>query len=165
MSKDVKANLVETYDLLLRQIDALINPAEPLITGFSNITGALKETFPKISWVGFYFVKDNNLFLGPFQGKVACTKIKIGEGVCGTCAKFKVTQIVPNVHNFPGHIACDVESNSEIVVPLFYNNKVYGVLDLDSKSFSAFDETDKFGLEKIIELVSNKLDLSKKIII
>ncbi len=164
MSIEKKENKSETYRLLLRQIDALLNPNEPLLTGFANITGALKETFPEISWVGFYFVKNNYLFLGPFQGKVACTRIKIGEGVCGTCANNKETQVVPNVHEFPGHIACDVESNSEIVIPIIFKENVYGVLDLDSKEFSAFNETDKTWLEKLAELISKKLDLTKNII-
>lgn len=163
MSTDKTTNKEENYRLLLKQIDLLVNPDEPLVTGFANITGALKETFDKISWVGFYFTRDNNLFLGPFQGKVACTKIKIGEGVCGTCAKSLKSQVVPNVHEYPGHIACDVESNSEIVVPLIYGNNVYGVLDLDSKEFSAFDETDKKWLEKLTEMISEKFDLSKTI--
>jgi len=156
--------LEETYKLLHQQVDSLLDGGDPLITSFSNIVAALKQTFFKISWVGFYFAHNENLYLGPFQGKVACTRIKIGNGVCGTSAETKLTQVVPNVHEFPGHIACDVESNSEIVVPLFNANEVYAVLDLDSTEFSAFDETDKIWLEKISKLITNKLDLSKKIL-
>lgn len=161
MDSEISDKENETYKLLLKQIDSLINIKEPLITSFSNITGALKETFTKISWVGFYFTKENHLFLGPFQGKVACTQIELGKGVCGTSAKNKISQVVPNVHEYPGHIACDVESNSEIVVPILNNDEVYGVLDLDSTEFEAFNEKDKYWLEKICELISNKLDLTK----
>ena len=164
MENETKEKTEEKYKFLFQQIEALINTNEPLITSFSNITAALKQTFNKISWVGFYFAKDSILYLGSFQGKVACTRIKIGEGVCGTSAKTKLTQIVPNVHEVPGHIACDVESNSEIVVPLFNGDEIYAVLDLDSIEFSAFDETDKIWLEKISSLISDKLNLTKEIL-
>ncbi len=149
----------EVYSLLFKQIDGLLNPEDPIITNLSNIGAALKQTFGKISWVGFYITKDNLLYLGPFQGKVACTKIQFGKGVCGTSAATKQTIIVPNVHEFPGHIACDVESNSEIVVPIIFENEVYAVLDLDSTEFSAFNEIDKLWLEKICNLISEKLKL------
>ena len=102
--------------------------------------------------------------MGPFQGKVACTRIEIGKGVCGTSALKKETQVVPNVHEFPGHIACDVESNSEIVIPLIKNNYVVGVLDLDSTKFSAFNEVDKIYLEKMCELISKKLEIENILI-
>ena len=125
----------------------MLNPNEPTVTNLSNVVAALKQTFEKISWVGFYLSKEEMLYLGPFQGKVACTRIKFGNGVCGTSALKKETQVVPNVHEYPGHIACDVETNSEIVIPIIFNNNVYGVLDLDSTQFSAFDETDKIWLE------------------
>jgi GAF domain-containing protein len=148
----------EIYNLLLQQIDNLINTQDPLVTNFSNIAAALKQTFEKISWVGFYFLKGNTLYLGPFQGKVACTRIELGKGVCGTSALMKETQVVPNVHVFPGHIACDVETNSEIVIPIIYNNNLYGVLDLDSTKFSAFNETDKIWLEKICKIIADKLE-------
>jgi L-methionine (R)-S-oxide reductase len=154
-----------TYNLLFKQIENLINTKDPLITNFSNITAALKQTFEKISWVGFYFLNANTLFLGPFQGKVACTRIEMGKGVCGTSAKNKKAQIVPNVHEFPGHIACDVETNSEIVIPIIKKDIVFGVLDLDSKDFYAFDEVDKIWLEKICELISNKLISDQNIIL
>ncbi len=152
----------EIYNLLLQQIESLINTNDPLITNLSNITAALKQTFSKISWVGFYFLKDTFLYLGPFQGKVACTRIELGKGVCGTAALKKTTQIIPNVHKFPGHIACDLETNSEIVVPILKEDKMFGVLDLDSTKFSAFNVTDKIWLEKICELISKKLLLDKK---
>lgn len=161
---EIKDSIEAQYKLLLQQIDGLINHSDPVITNLSNIAAALKQTFTKISWVGFYIKKDKYLYLGPFQGKVACTKIKIGKGVCGSAAEKLQTQLVPNVHEFPGHIACDVESNSEIVIPLLYKNSIYAVLDLDSKQFSAFNETDKIWLESICELISSKLNLENKII-
>lgn len=150
--------------MLYQQINGLLNPNEPTVTNLSNVVAALKQTFEKISWVGFYLSKEEMLYLGPFQGKVACTRIKFGNGVCGTSALKKETQVVPNVHEYPGHIACDVETNSEIVIPIIFNNNVYGVLDLDSTQFSAFDETDKIWLEKICELIANKLELKSFLI-
>ena len=155
----------EQYKLLVKQIEGLLNPEDPIVTNLANITGAINQTFMKVSWVGFYLTKNDKLFLGPFQGKVACTKIKIGEGVCGTSAKNKESIVVPIVHEFPGHIACDAESNSEIVVPIIKNNFVFGVLDLDSTSFSTFDNTDKIWLEKICTLVANILEFDKQIIL
>ncbi len=148
------------YETLLPQIENLINSTEPVLSNLSNFTAVLKQSFNKISWVGFYLVKNNSLFLGPFQGKAACTKIEIGEGVCGTSAEIKETIIVEDVNKFPGHIACDGGSKSEIVIPLFNYNSVIGVLDLDSDHYSAFNELDKFYLEKLINLLSSKLDLS-----
>ena len=155
----------EQYKLLVKQIEGLLNPEDPIVTNLANITGAINQTFKKVSWVGFYLTKNDKLFLGPFQGKVACTKIKIGEGVCGTSAKNRESIVVPNVHEFPGHIACDADSNSEIVVPIIKNNFVFGVLDLDSTSFSTFDNTDKIWLEKICTLVANILEFDKQIIL
>jgi GAF domain-containing protein len=150
----------EIYKQLLLQIENLINPDEPLISNLSNITALLKEAFEKISWVGFYFLKENKLFLGPFQGKVACSVITLGNGVCGSSASKKETIIVNDVHKFPGHIACDSGSNSEIVVPILKGNDIYGVLDLDSYNFSAFNEVDKFYLESICSSLSIKLSFN-----
>ena len=147
------------YTLLYKQIDNIIDVNDPVITNLSNITAALKQTFPKISWVGFYLKKNNKLFLGPFQGNVACTKIEIGKGVCGKSFERQETLIVPDVHKFPGYIACEIETNSEIVVPIFANNIPVAVLDIDSNNFSAFNEIDKQGLEKICKLISSKLNL------
>ncbi len=150
----------QTYKLLYKQIDNIINANDPVITNLANITAALKQTFTKISWVGFYLLQNNELFLGPFQGNVACTKIEIGKGVCGKSFEQQKTLIVPDVHKFPGYIACEIETNSEIVVPLFYNNNPVAVLDLDSNSFSAFNKIDQQGLEKICKLISSKLNLN-----
>lgn len=146
----------EIYKEVLTSLTHLINENEPLISSLSNITALLKDSFSKISWVGFYLAKGNKLFLGPFQGKVACTQIEFGKGVCGTSALKKETIIVNNVHDFPGHIACDSLSNSEIVVPLINENKVVGVLDLDSYSFSAFNNIDKYYLEELNNFIVNK---------
>ena len=149
----------DKYNLLLQQIDGLLNTQEPIITNLANVVAAIKQTFSKVSWVGFYFVKESQLFLGPYQGNVACTRILLGKGVCGTVAKSHKSLVVPNVNEFPGHIACDVDTRSEIVVPLIFNNGVYAVLDLDSTELSTFDGIDKEWLENICNLIANRLDL------
>lgn len=151
----------ELYKSLLPQIENLINQDEPIISNLSNVTAALKEAFEKISWVGFYFLANNRLYVGPFQGKVACTVIDVGKGVCGTSAEKKESIIVDDVDKFPGHIACDSESRSEIVVPLIKNNNVYGVLDLDSPQLSAFNFLDQQYLEKLCKLITDTLNLEK----
>ncbi|MFH0735466.1 MAG: GAF domain-containing protein [bacterium] len=150
----------EKYELLLVYADALINANEPKITSLANICALLKQTFDKISWVGFYFYSDNTLYLGTFQGKTACTQILLDKGVCGFCASKQETIIVPDVDKFPGHIACDSSSRSEIVVPLIVDGELFAVLDLDSTSYNAFNQIDKIYLEKLIELIKLKLDLS-----
>jgi len=154
----------DIYLLLMPQLEALINSDEPIISNLSNICAALYEAFDKISWVGFYLEKDSNLFLGPFQGKTACTLIKMGSGVCGTSAQNQETIVVENVDKFPGHIACDAGSKSEIVVPLVKNHQLIGVLDVDSYAYSSFSKIDKIYLEKVCELLSEKLDLEKFIL-
>ena len=118
------ASIDEQYQLLVKQVKSLLSKEDNLITNLSNFTAALKQTFSKISWVGFYLFDGTKLYLGPFQGKVACTEIQIGSGVCGTSAKERKTIIVDDVDKFPGHIACDVESKSEIVVPIFKDEKL-----------------------------------------
>ncbi len=150
----------EIYSALIPQINALINCEEPVISNLSNLTAVLKDAFDKISWVGFYLLKEDKLFLGPFQGKVACTIIEIGKGVCGKSAQKKETIIVDDVDKFPGHIACDEGSKSEIVIPLIQNNKLIGVLDLDSYSYSSFDAIDKKYLERICDTFLDKLDFT-----
>lgn len=159
-----KVSKEDHYKLLIKQISELLNKDDPIITNLANTVAAIKESFSKVSWVGFYFVRGKQLFLGPFQGKVACTKIEFGKGVCGTSAESKKTILVENVHKFPGHIACDIESNSEIVTPIYYGNKVIAILDLDSKDLSTFDEVDQIWIEKISQLISVKLDLANNII-
>ena len=122
----------------------------------SNVSAAIKQTFGWL-WIGFYFVKKEELILGPFQGPVACFRIKKGDGVCGATWEKRETIIVPNVEKFPGHIACSSDSKSEIVLPIFKNNKIFGVLDIDSKEFNAFNNIDKKYLEQIIKIIEKKL--------
>jgi GAF domain-containing protein len=154
---DNTATLDEQYILLVKQIKNLLEKKDNLITNLSNFTAALKQTFNKISWVGFYLFDGSKLYLGPFQGKVACTQIKIGSGVCGTAAQKLETIIVPDVDKFPGHIACDVESRSEIVVPIIKQDKLFGVLDLDSTDYNSFNETDKKYLEELVDYLSKEI--------
>jgi GAF domain-containing protein len=125
------------------------------IANLANIAAVLHTTFG-FWWTGFYFVKNNELVLGPFQGPVACTRIGFGNGVCGTAWQQKQTIVVPDVHQFPGHIACSAASNSEIVVPVIVNNVVTMVLDIDSTDYACFDDTDKQYLEEIVELIAQK---------
>lgn len=143
----------EQYEALLPQIKGLLQGENDLIANLANVAAALKEQFGWF-WVGFYLVKKNELVLGPFQGPVACTRIKKGRGVCGSSWAQAKTLIVPDVEKFPGHIACSSLSKSEIVVPLFYNGEVVGVLDVDSDQLNQFDTTDQNYLEQIVKLVS-----------
>ena len=147
------ADKAAQYQSLIPQIEALIAGESDLVANLANICAALKEQFNWF-WVGFYMVKQNELVLGPFQGPVACTRIKNGKGVCGAAWERAETLIVPDVEEFPGHIACSSLSRSEIVLPIFKNNKVIGVLDVDSEHLSHFDETDSLYLEQIIKLVN-----------
>ena len=144
------------YDELLEVFPSiLINDYN--ITTLSNSSALLNMYLEDINWVGFYLLKNNQLILGPFQGKVACTNIKIGRGVCGTCIQEEKTILVPNVHEFKGHIACDSASNSEICIPIYANNKLYGLLDIDSPILNRFNEIDKINLEKICKMISVNL--------
>lgn len=142
----------EIYQSLLPQIKALIEGEPDLVANLANIAAALKEQFGWL-WVGFYLVKNDELVLGPFQGPVACTRISKGRGVCGAAWQQAETLIVPDVKNFPGHIACSSLSRSEIVVPLISNNEVVGVLDVDSELLNLFDETDKKYLEEVVGMI------------
>ena len=143
----------EQYKALLPQIKALVEGEEDLIANLANICGALKEQF-NWWWIGFYLVKKEELVLGPFQGPVACTRIKKGRGVCGTAWQQAATIIVPDVEQFPGHIACSSLSRSEIVVPVFKDNEVVAVLDADSEHFAHYDEVDKQYLEEIVKWIN-----------
>ena len=145
----------EQYQSLIPQITALLNGEPDLIANLANICAALKEQF-KWFWVGFYLVKGNELVLGPFQGPVACTRIALGKGVCGAAWQQQKTLIVPNVDEFPGHIACSSLSKSEIVIPVFDSGKVVAVLDVDSEAVDQFDETDARNLNDIIKLLNFK---------
>ena len=148
----IKGTKEEQYESLLPQIRGLLEGETDEIANLANVAAALKEQFGWL-WVGFYLVKGEQLVLGPFQGPVACTRINPGRGVCGTSWKEARTLIVPDVEKFPGHIACSSLSRSEIVVPLFRNGQVIGVLDADSAEFSQFDETDRRFLEEIVSLL------------
>ena len=142
------------YSTIKKQASILIESTNNLISDLSNVSSLLFNSLDDVSWVGFYIYSNGKLLLGPFMGKPACTEIEIDKGVCGTAFAKKETIIVKNVHDFIGHIACDSASNSEIVVPIFANEKVVGVLDLDSTSIGRFTETDKMELEEIAKVIS-----------
>jgi L-methionine (R)-S-oxide reductase len=144
----------ERYRELLPQLASLVDGEPDLIANLANITAGLREILPAASWVGFYVRRGDELVLGPFQGKIACVRIAFGRGVCGTAAAERRTVIVPDVEQFPGHIACDAGSRSEIVVPIIQNERVVAVLDLDSYDLAAFDEVDAAGLAPIAELAA-----------
>lgn len=145
------------YETLLPQLESLISGETDLVANLANISAALRETFGWW-WVGFYWVKNNELVLGPFQGPIACTRIKHGKGVCGTAWALATSQLVPDVEKFPGHIACSSSSVSEIVVPVFDSNgNVAGVLDVDSERYDVLDETDVEYLEKLGAIITKML--------
>ncbi|HEY3252100.1 MAG TPA: GAF domain-containing protein [Ignavibacteria bacterium] len=144
----------EKYKSLIPQIRELVKDESDLTCNLAQICAALKYSMGGFFWVGFYFRRGDELVLGPFQGPVVCSRIKIPNGVCGAAASRKETIIVPDVNKFPGHIACSSESKSEIVIPIFYNDVVISVLDIDSDSYSNFDEVDKTYLEELGVLVS-----------
>lgn len=155
MSEDLRittGSKTEQYESLLPQIKGLLEGETDLIANLANVAAALKEQFGWL-WTGFYLVKQEELVLGPFQGPVACTRIRKGKGVCGTAWSESRTLLVPDVEKFPGHIACSSLSRSEIVVPVIRNGNVVAVLDVDSEVLSAFDETDQQFLEKIVALL------------
>lgn len=145
----------DIYRELLINLSSLLSRNNENISNESNFIALIKESLPSVSWVGiYYFDKENkSLYLGPFQGKVACTNIKVGSGVCGRCALYLKSIVVPNVLEYDGHIACDALSKSEIVMPIIYNNNLYGVLDLDSYEFNNFDIEDQENLEKCIDIL------------
>ena len=140
------------YESLIPQIEALLRGENNLIANLGNIAAALKEQFNWL-WVGFYWIQEDELVLGPFQGPVACTRIKKGRGVCGTSWEKEATIIVEDVEKFPGHIACSSSSKSEIVLPVFKEGKILGVLDVDSSELAQFDAVDQVYLEKILALI------------
>jgi GAF domain-containing protein len=135
-------------------VKGLVADRQLPISLYANVSALLKQTLSDVSWVGFYLFNGTALYLGPFQGKVACVDISLDRGVCGLAARSKKTVIVPDVHQFPGHIACDEGSNSEIVVPLMKNNQLIGVLDIDSYTFSRFDPLDQTYLERLITILT-----------
>ncbi len=150
------------YQVLLSTLHSLNENETNAISLLSNTTAAIKMALPSINWVGFYLLQNQNLILGPFQGKVACTNIPLGRGVCGKSALLKQTILVRNVHEFSDHIACDSTTNSEIVIPIFVNQNIYGVLDLDSTRFSRFTKTDQIFLEEIAKKIGSALEKTSK---
>lgn len=150
---DSSSSKEEKYATLLPQIDAVIDGEPDIIANMANVASMIQETF-NFWWTGFYRVIGEQLVLGPFQGPMACTRIKFGRGVCGSAWKEEKTLVVPDVDAFPGHIACSSASRSEIVVPIKVEGKVVGVLDIDSENLSTFDETDQKWLEKVTDLLA-----------
>lgn len=151
-------NRIKDYELMLQQTKALLDGEPDSIANLSNGSALLNQFLEDVNWVGFYIFKDKELVLGPFQGLPACIRIPVGKGVCGTAVETKETQVVADVNAFPGHIACDSASQSEIVVPLIVNGEVYGVLDIDSPITNRFDATDKEYIEKFATIVQSYLN-------
>ena len=145
------------YSEINAMLASIVDGIPYTMTNLANASALLNEKLEGINWVGFYTVKDGRLVLGPFQGKVACTIIPIGKGVCGTAAATDSTQLGPDVHKFPGHIACDSASNSEIVVPIHRKGALFGVLDIDSPLFDRFTEEDRSGLEEFVRILEKSL--------
>ena len=145
------------YELILQQLQALLEGEHDMIANMANMAALLFHELPDLNWAGFYLMKNNELVLGPFQGKVACMHIPLGKGVCGVCAESRCTQRVDNVHEFVNHIACDSASNSEIVIPLIKEDTLLGVLDIDSPVFSRFDAVDQHYLEKAADILLQSL--------
>ena len=144
------ASKAETYQTLLTGLDAILQSERDWLINTANTAAWIYQSLPDLNWAGFYFLRESELLLGPFQGKVACSRIAIGRGVCGTTAKNRTTTVVPDVHTFPGHIACDSASNSEIVIPMILpSGQLLGVLDLDSPLKARFDSEDQTGLEAL----------------
>lgn len=141
------------YHLLIQNAEALLGMTENRVSNLANASALLYDALPEINWAGFYLMEEGRLILGPFQGKVACVLIEVGKGVCGTAVMKDATQLVADVHQFPGHIACDSASNSEIVVPLHKDGQIIGVMDIDSPLLSRFTEEDKAGLEAFARIV------------
>lgn len=158
-TKNPSGDLATKYNLLAKQLDALLEGELDNVSNLSNASALLNQFLENINWCGFYLVKNNELLLGPFQGLPACVHIPLGKGVCGTVAQSKQTLIVEDVHAFPGHIACDSASQSEIVVPIIVDNVLYGVLDIDSPIKGRFSKEDQAGLEQFVSVLTDHLYL------
>ncbi len=156
---DKNLMLDKLYSMLIEQVKSLLNKNDNWLSNLSNLTAVLKQTFDKISWIGFYLYDGEKLYLGPFQGKLACSYIELGKGVCGTSAQKRETVIVPDVNKFPGHIICDADSKSEIVIPIIKDGSLFGVLDIDSYFINSFNEIDKKYLEVIVEYLISVLNI------
>ena len=150
-------NKQQHYSQLAQQVEAIVAGEQDLIANMANISAILYWALDNINWVGFYLVKDEQLVLGPFHGQPACIRIPIGRGVCGTAVSENKIQLIDDVHQFSGHIACDVASNSEIVLPIRQNNQIIAVLDIDSPNIARFDLDDKLGLSQIVEILQATL--------
>ncbi|WP_170007941.1 GAF domain-containing protein [Bacillus fonticola] len=153
-----KGTREDNYKLVSKQLQALMEDEPNVIANLSNASAVLNQFLDRVNWVGFYLVEENQLILGPFQGLPACVRIPFGRGVCGTAASTKETQLVADVHEFPGHIACDAASRSEIVVPILKKDgSLFGVLDIDSPETDRFDEEDRKGLEAFVSVLESTL--------
>lgn len=150
----------ELYPLLTRQLEALVEGCPP-VSAMANAASLLWEALPDINWAGFYLLKESTLHLGPFHGKTACVMIPMGRGVCGTAASQRKLQLVPDVELFPGHIACDSASRSEIVIPLLFNGRLLGVLDIDAPILARFDQADAEGLRGVVQILMERVDWSQ----
>lgn len=148
---------LDQYTMLGKQLDALLEGESNLVANLSNASALLNQFLERINWVGFYLMEDGELVLGPFQGLPACVRIQVGKGVCGTAVAEKKTMLIEDVHAFPGHIACDAASQSEIVIPLMKDGSVIGVLDIDSPELSRFTKEDQEGLELFTKVLMNHL--------
>ena len=153
VEKTTSDNKKAFYELMLKQLESLLDGEREPISIMANTSALLNECLEEINWVGFYLMKNGELILGPFQGKVACMHIAVGRGVCGTAVAENQTQVVEDVHAFKGHIACDSASRSEIVIPLHKGDEVIGVLDIDSPILSRFNQEDAFYLEQVVALI------------
>lgn len=148
----------DKYKYMIMMLEGQLSAEKDIYANLSNASAIIKVVIDRLNWAGFYFIRNGELVLGPFQGLPACNRIKVGSGVCGTAVSEKSTQLVPNVHEFPGHIACDGASNSEIVIPIIKNGVVYGVLDLDSPELERFTQLEKQYLEAFVERLNEYLD-------
>lgn len=152
-----KGSKNEQYELVIKQLDALLHGEKNVIANLSNASALLNQFLERINWVGFYLLEENELVLGPFQGLPACIRIPLQSGVCGTAAGEERTILVEDVNQFPGHIACDPASQSEIVMPVYQNGSLFGVLDIDSPETNRFDEVDQSGLEQFVQTLEKHL--------
>ena len=150
-------NVEDNYKLMVQAVKAFLDGESNVIANLANASAIINEYVKAINWAGFYLMEDGELVLGPFQGKPACIRIPVGRGVCGTTVEKKETIIVEDVHQFPGHIACDAASNSEIVIPIMKNGEVFGVLDIDSPEFNRFTELEKKYLEEVVDIIEASL--------
>ncbi|MDO4804435.1 MAG: GAF domain-containing protein [Lachnospiraceae bacterium] len=154
----VEETVIEQYELLYKQAEEIIGTEPHYVAALSNLSALIYQSFERVNWAGFYLMDRGSLLVGPFQGKPACIRIEIGKGVCGTAVHLQKVQRVDDVHDFPGHIACDSESRSEIVVPIWHKGNIVGVLDIDSPVAGRFSKEDEEGLCSLVRLIGEKVD-------